>query len=64
MPEFPAHFICPAPVRQPKLPVPPASEDSWKAAAVAALAVMTPAGQRRALAEWKKIGFTPPLPTP
>ncbi len=49
--------------KQPKLPVPPLTADSWKTGALACLALMTKEGQRRALAEWKKLGFTPPLPT-
>lgn len=64
MAEFPAHFIRPEPVPQPRLPVPPVGEHEWRAGAVALLAVMTPAGQRRALREWAKLDppFQPPLP--
>lgn len=55
MPEFPAHFIRPARVRQHKISPPPASEDCWKAGALTILATMTPEGKRRTLAEWKKL---------
>jgi len=36
----------------------------WRASAVACLPHMSPEGQRRALAEWKKLGFAPALPAP
>ena len=51
-------------MKQPKLAVPPYTEDSWRAGAVALLAGMTPEGQQRALKEWAKLGFTPALPAP
>jgi DNA polymerase-3 subunit epsilon len=53
-----------------KIILPALGPDSWRAGAIALLAIMTPEGQQRALASWATIDaraggpFTPKLPTP
>jgi DNA polymerase-3 subunit epsilon len=45
-----------------KVLLPAPGLDSWRAGAVALLALMTPEGQRAALAQWKALDFVPALP--
>jgi hypothetical protein len=47
-----------------KIQLPAIGYDSWRAGAIALLAIMTLEGQQRALASWKQLGFTPNLPAP
>jgi DNA polymerase III alpha subunit (gram-positive type) len=40
----------------------PAPDNAWRAGAKDLFAIMKPEGQQRALREWAKLGFAPPLP--